>query len=210
MRKAFLLLTLLLLSRQGFTQAYDGTVSYQKNKQPSAVIELPYPPSVVEDALKDLMKRRGYTGKESKGFISFKDVKDTGSGKVMDFVFKVERKSRKEKDESVVYLFGQGTNVDMTQTGFRSDMEMLKDRLNGMQPEIEAYNLEVQIVEQESMVKKAEKKYENLQDDQKSLEKKLKKLQDDLNENKKDQEKQLTEIENQKKILETLKAKRKG
>jgi hypothetical protein len=209
MRKIILLAAMLIISRISFAQSYEGTVDYQKTKQATAVIELPYPPGVVEDAIKDKMKRMGYSGKESKGFIVFKGVRDS-TGKEMDYLVRVERKSRKEKDESVVYLFGQGANIDMTKSGDGTDMDFLKTTLNKMQPDIEAYNLEVQIGDQEETVKKAEKKYDNLQDDQKSLEKKLKKLQDDIADNKKDQENQQKEIENQKKILETLKAKRKG
>jgi hypothetical protein len=209
MRKIILLAVILIISRTSFAQSYEGTVDYQKNKQATVILELPYPPGVLEDAIKDKMKRMGYSGKESKGFIVFKGVRDT-TGREMDYLVRVERKSRKEKDESVVYLFGQGANVDMTKTGDGSDMDYLKTQLNKMQPDIEAYNLEVQIVDQEETIKKAEKKYDNLQDDQKSLEKKLKKLQEDIEENKRDQEKQKSEIENQKKVLDTLKSKRKN
>ena len=194
MRKVILLAALFFISRTGHAQSYDGTVDYQKTKQATAILELPYPPGV-EDAIKDKMKRMGYTGKESKGFITFKGVRDS-SGKEMDYVVRVERKSRKEKDESVVYLFGQGANIDMAKIGEGSDMGFLKVKLNSMQPDIEAYNLEVQITDQEETVKKAEKKFDN--------------LQDDISDNKKDQEKQKTEIENQKKVLDTLKSKRKG
>lgn len=208
MKKIIIIATAFFISRLVSAQAYDGTVDYQKSKQPTAVIELPYPPGVVEDAIKDKLKRMGYTGKESKGFITFKGVRDS-AGKEMDYVLKVERKSRKEKDESVIYLFGQGTAVDMSKSGLGSDMDYFKTTLNNMQPDIEAYNLEVQIADQEETVKKAQKKYDNLQDDQKSLEKKLKKLQDDIEDNKKDQAKQKAEIENQQKILDTLKTKRK-
>jgi peptidoglycan hydrolase CwlO-like protein len=59
------------------------------------------------------------------------------------------------------------------------------------------------------VVVKAEKKYKNLQDDQASLEKRVKDLQADLEKNLKDQETQQKEIENQKKLAEELKGKRK-
>ncbi|MGE5108327.1 MAG: hypothetical protein ACM3H8_12325 [Sphingobacteriales bacterium] len=209
MRKVILLAALFFISRIVLAQSYEGTVEYQKNKQLAAVIELPYPPGIVEDAIKDKMKRMGYSGKENKGFVTFKGVRDS-NGKEMDYVIRVERKSRKEKDESVVYLFGQGATIDMVKTGNGSDMDILKSQLNKMRPDIEAYDLEIQITDQQETIKKAEKKYDNLQDDQKNLEKKLKKLQDDIEDNKNDQENQKKEIENQKKVLGTLKSKRKG
>ena len=85
-------------------------------------------------------------------------------------------------------------------------------RLSGdlLAPDVDAFNLEVQIKDQENTVSKAEKKLKDLQDDQESMEKKIKKLQDDLKENAKDQQNQQKEIEKQKQALESLRAKRKS
>jgi peptidoglycan hydrolase CwlO-like protein len=79
-----------------------------------------------------------------------------------------------------------------------------------MLPQVEAFNLELQIKDQEEMVAKAEKKLKNLQGDQESIEKKIKKLQDDLKGNAKDQQDQQKEIEKQRQTLDAVKAKRKG
>jgi peptidoglycan hydrolase CwlO-like protein len=90
-----------------------------------------------------------------------------------------------------------------------SSIDGAKDLLNDMVASIEAYGLEVQIQEQDEAVKKAQKKFDGLSDDQKDYEKKIKSLEDKLEQNKKDQEKQTEEIKKQKEILDTLRGKRK-
>ena len=51
------------------------------------------------------MERLGYKKKESKGFLVYKGAVITDiSVEPADYIIKVERKSRKEKDESVVYI----------------------------------------------------------------------------------------------------------
>jgi septal ring factor EnvC (AmiA/AmiB activator) len=82
--------------------------------------------------------------------------------------------------------------------------------LDDLVPEVEAFNLELQIKDQDETVAKAEKKLKGLQDDQESMEKKIKKLEDDLKNNAKDQQDQQKEIEKQRQILEGMKGKRKG
>src|SRR5256885_16345880 len=86
-------------------QSYEGSVEYDKKDQRAMIIEFPYSPSIVEDAIVDKMEKLGYKKKESRGFLVYKNaiIRDISS-EPADFMIKVERKSRKEKDESVVYL----------------------------------------------------------------------------------------------------------
>ncbi|HLG41688.1 MAG TPA: hypothetical protein VI461_18555, partial [Chitinophagaceae bacterium] len=86
-------------------QSYEGSIDYQKKDQKAMIIEFPYSPSVVEDAIIEKMEKMGYKKKESKGFMVYKNaVISAISSEPADYMIKVERKSRKEKDESVVYL----------------------------------------------------------------------------------------------------------
>ncbi|HKP32893.1 MAG TPA: hypothetical protein VJT83_09205 [Chitinophagaceae bacterium] len=191
----------------------EGKTEFQKKDQPAAVIELPYPPDVVEDAIKGYLTKKGVKGNSSKGVQIFKGTKlsdlDLSNS---DLYFKVERKSRKEKDASVVYLFvtkeneSPGARIDGDNYGVEGAKSFLKDML----PSIEAHNLEVDISGQEAALKKAERKYDNLTDEAKDLEKRMKKLEDNIEENKRDIEKQRIEVENQRRILETMRAKRKS
>lgn len=191
----------------------EGKVDYQKKEQAALIMELPYAPGVVEDAIKDYLNKRGSKANSSRGYQLFKGTKlDSLNPDDHDLYFKVERKSRKEKDASVVYLFVTKANENPTtrevsQTG---DLSGARSFLRSMLPSVEAYNLETEIGGQEGEVKKAEKKYDRLVDDGNDLQKRLKKLQDDIEENKKDQEKQKQEIEKQKGILDNMRAKRRS
>lgn len=192
-------------------QSYEGTVDYQKKDEKAIIIELPYPPSVVEDAIIDKMEKLGFKKKESKGFLVYKNIVLTDiSVEPADYMIRVERKSRKDKDESIVYLLISRNDENIIARSDALVNSNTKTFLNNLSPDVEAYNLEVQIKDQENTVEKAEKKFKNLQDDKESMEKKIKKLQDDLEENTKDQVNQQKEIEKQKQILESLRGKRKS
>jgi hypothetical protein len=73
-----------------------------------------------------------------------------------------------------------------------------------------AADLERQIAEQESIVKKADKKYNSSVDEGGDLEKKKRQIEQDIQDNIKDQANKKAEAASQLQILETLKAKRKN
>jgi hypothetical protein len=192
-------------------QSYEGSVEYLKKDQKAMIIEFPYSPSVVEDAIVEKMEKMGYKKKESKGFLVYKGVVINAiSSEPADYMIKVERKSRKEKDESVVYLLMNKGDENIMARNDALVNSNAKTFLNNMSPEMEAFNLERQIQDQQAVVTKGEKKLKALKDDQESLEKKVKRLQDDIKDNAKDQEKQQKEIDDQKKILEAMVGKRKA
>lgn len=187
-------------------------MEHQRKDHVAAVIELPYPPDVVEDAIKEYMAKKGYKVSSAKGVHSFKGVKlHPNNSSNNDIHFKVERKSRKEKEVSLVHLVVSKENESLVQrlADDRAGIEDGKSFLNAMTPHFEAHHLEVEIGNQDKSVKKAEKKLDDLVEDQQDLEKKIKNLQEKLEQNKKDQETQKAEIGNQKTILETLKGRRK-
>jgi hypothetical protein len=84
-----------------------------------------------------------------------------------------------------------------------------KSILNGQIEASAAFDLELQIKEQEEINKKANKKLADLMDDSTNLQKKKLKLEQDIVENSKRQEQQRAEIEKQKQIFEKLAARRK-
>jgi hypothetical protein len=214
MKRIFLLLiavvSLSILKAQ--PQAFEATTEFQKTTQPAAIIELPYTESIVEKAITEYMSRKGMKGNDSKGFKVFRNYKLRESQDYMsDLYFKIERKSRKEKDLTVVSLVvGKASeDVKARASADNSTLDGAKELLNEMVGSIDAYSLEVQIKDQEETVKKSQRKYDGLIDDQKDYEKKIKNLQDKLEENKKDQQKQQDEVKKQQSLLETLKGKRK-
>ncbi|NJO25637.1 MAG: hypothetical protein HC867_07580 [Bacteroidia bacterium] len=151
-------------------KSYEGTVEFQKTKQPATIIEFPFSPSVTEEAIKNHFSGMGIKVKEYKGFMLAKGVKLSSSdADFKDIYYKVERKSRKERDISLVYVItanpeenigtktsaGGGTALFTIAAGAAGFVE-------GLGPHVNAYNHELKIQEQEEGVKKAERKYKNL------------------------------------------------
>jgi hypothetical protein len=207
-----------VFSSGSFAQAYEGTVEYDKKKQPALVITYPYSQEAVEGAVVQKFEGIGLNAKEqkgifnsSKGFRSYKSaiIKDISINS-LDYIFKVEEKGRRGSNEAILYLIVNKEGNNILSTRDETVIDAAKSFLNDMLPQVEAFNLELQVKDQEETVSKAEKKLKNLQDDQESMEKKIKKLQDDLKNNAKDQQDQQKEIEKQRQVLEAVKAKRKG
>jgi hypothetical protein len=212
MRKITTIIAALMILSKGLqAQAYEGKTEYQKKDEEAIIIEFPYKPSIVEGALVEILEKMGHKARESKGFRAYKGIAITEISKDnMDYILRVERKSRKDKDESVVYLILKTTGTNPLSVSSSSIKDNAKTFLNGLAPQVEAYNLEQEIIAQEDLVQKAEKKFAKLQDDQRDMERKIKKLEEDLEENKKDQERQKDEVEKQKQVLEAMKGKRKA
>lgn len=193
------------------SQAYLGKSEYDKKKQDAFVIEFHYPPQAVENAIVQKMEKIGYKGKEEKGIFNkdrgsrvYKNayIKEINKNR-LDYIIQVERKSRKEEDEAILYMIILNDDQNAMAGFDAADMKNVKDFLNNLLPDVEAANLEIQITDQEDVVAKAEKKLKGLQDDKAELEKKLE-------QNKKDQEDTQKDIESQKQLLENLKLKRKA
>ncbi len=199
----------LLMMASAFSQAYESQITYSKKKQKAITIDYAYPQEAVENAIVKKIEDMGHAGKvekglfnKDKGFIVFKDanVPDV-SETTMDYIIKVERKSRKDKDETTLYLLLNKDGADAVETLDSYSIGKAKNFLNNLLPEIEEANLELQIKAQDEVVVKAEKKFKDLQDEKSDLEKKLKKNQENL-------ENQQKLIDNQRTALDGLKAKR--
>jgi chromosome segregation ATPase len=164
------------------------------------------------------MAELGYKAKEEKGlfnrdkgFLVFKNASISDiTGKTLDYFVKVDKKGKKDDDGAILYLVANNSNGENASTFFDNDeVRRAKGFLNNLQPEVEAANLEIQIRDQEDAVTKAEKKLKDLQDSKADMEKKIKNLQDDIEKNLKAQGETQKEIENQRQVLENLRAKRK-
>lgn len=192
-----------------FAQAYEGTTKYDKKTQRAIMIDYSFPPEAVENAFVQKMGELGYKPKEEKGlfnsdkgFLVFKSAYITEiSDQAVDYIIKVEKKSRKEDDQSVLYMIINKGDQNVLEGMNAEGVTQAKLFLNNLLPDVEAANLELQIRDQEEKIAKSEKKLKGLKDDQESLEKKLR-------ENSKDQEDTSKEIEAGKQALEALKAKR--
>ena len=201
-----------------FGQAYEGKMEYDKKKQEAIVIEYSYSQEAVENAIIKKIEDMGNQAKEEKGVfnkdkgcIVFKNaaINDISDG-MFNYIVKVERKSRKNEDETIVYMIinnkdGEDMIAKESEYGRKA-----KSFLNSLHPHIESSQLDIKIRLQEGTVAKAEKKFKDLQNDQASMEKKIQTLQEELKENAKDQEAQQKEIEVQKKTLTEMRSKKRG
>ncbi|HEX4875137.1 MAG TPA: hypothetical protein VFV31_00600 [Chitinophagaceae bacterium] len=211
MKKVVLLLVVsLTVMAVAEAQSYEGTIQFDKKKQAAILCDYAYPAQAVENALIKRMEKLGYKPKEEKGifnkdkgFLVFKNayISDISAGK-MDYIIKVERKSRKESDESILYLVMMTNEENAMAKMDAAGIGKAKSYLNNMVPDVEAAHLEIQITEQEAVVARAEKKLRDLKDEQSSLEKKLET-------NKNDQANTQKDIEEQKQKLGVLQGKRK-
>jgi len=200
MKKLFTFIVFLTVTGLAYAQpkASEGKTDFQKTQQPAAMITVPYPDGVVDGAIGDYMTKKGIKSSSNGGYKVYRNYNLAGLDHNSDLYFKVDRKSRSEKDVSVVYLLVAKTAEDIKSrkltdsTG--SGLEGAKELLDEMAPSIEAYSLELQIKDQEAVVKKAQKKYDELVSDQKDGEKKMRNLEDKLAQNKKDQVKQSESI----------------
>jgi len=205
-----LLVSAITFSISSRSQAYESNIQYDKKKQQAIAIDYSYPPEAVQNAILLKMERMGYKAKEEKGilnrdkgFLLFKNayVTDISRNK-MDIYIKVERKSRKESDESILYMIMNKDDENALLRMEPDDINRAKSFLNNMLPEVEAADLEIRIKDQEATVARAEKKLRDLKDDQVSLEKKLQ-------DNKASQEATQKDIEAQKQALGILMGNRK-
>ncbi len=191
-------------------QAYESTIQYDKKKQQALAIDYAFKPEAVENAIVQKLAKMGYKAKEEKGilnrdkgFLVYKNIFVTDiSNERMDYLVKVERKNRKETDESVFYLVMIKNDKNFLAVSDAAAIGKAKTFLNNLLPEIEEADLELQIQAQQAVVAKAEKKLRDLKEEQFNLEKKLA-------QNKTDQESTQKDIEIQKKQLEVLTGKRK-
>src|SRR5687767_9375624 len=113
-------------------QSKEGTLEYMKTKQPAAVIEFPYAESVVEGAIKSHFEKQGAKISDSKGLMIIKNASLSGESEPLDLYFKIERKSRKEKDFTVVTLAAghPGENIAMRQADDRFGLAQSQAYLN--------------------------------------------------------------------------------
>jgi hypothetical protein len=199
------------ISISAWSQAYESNIQYDKKKQQAIAIDYSYTSEAVQNAMVQKLGKMGYKPKEEKGllnrdkgFLIFRNAYVTDiNGDKMDFFIKVERKSRKENDESTLYMIMNKNGENALLRMSPEDINNAKSFLNNMLPEVEAADLEIRIKDQEETVARAEKKLTNLKSEQISLEKKL-------SDNKADQEATQKDIEAQKQALGVLLGKRKS
>lgn len=219
MTRSLLLGLLSLASIPALAQATYTPITINKNLQPGLVLHLPNNTDVAEGTILQKLKETGYSP-ETKGQLFWKKNKSDGfyvfngvtlpalNNQKLDMYFKVERESKSQKDQSIIYLLvSKGYDNFISPEGDSVSFAAATEFLNGFVATTASYSLNLEIAEQEKLVTSAEKKLTSLQDDEKSLTKKIEDFQADLQKKKSDQVMQEKEIALQKSKLEELKAK---
>jgi hypothetical protein len=211
MRKIPLVLVALFAFANSFSQSFTTTAQYNKTTVPALQVEIPYPSKTVDKAIEDKMSKMGYNSKGDKDYTVYRGVKDGQlSSDPYDLYFETDRKSRGEKDITIVtFLISPGYGKFASDSSDAQLIANAKQYLNNLIAVVAAYDLEQQIAAQQEAVKKADKKLSNLVDDGQDLAKKQKKIEDDIQQNSKDQSDQKAELDRQKQILATLLSQRK-
>ena len=191
---------------------YEGTVDYQKTKQPATIMEFKYPPKDLEAALENYISKRGGNVKSSKGFNYAKQIKlQPSDTRYYDVYYKVEGSGKgagansilsvilAEPGEDILLRDPNNASVARTTAASAGAVGFFGD----MGSEVGAYDLEKKIKEQEAEVKKIEKKYSD-------LEKKRQKLEKDMSDNSNEMQRTQAELEKAKGVLMQIMAQKKN
>ena len=211
MKKLYFVVAIALFSTYCFAQARLTTAEFQKVIQPAVEIDVPFPEKTVMKTIVDMMEKKGYKAKDTKGYYTFKGVMLPELGNSFyDLYFKTDRKSRKEKDNTILTLLVSGGYEKFIGDSTGSALiTNVKTFLNRQVEATAAYDLEMQINEQDESTINAQKKIASLIEDGQSLQKKKEKLEKEIQDNIKKQADQRIEADKQNQIFSTLKAKRK-
>jgi hypothetical protein len=215
MKKIIVSIAVLLFSAPIYAQSEAGNVTVQNATLPAVVLELNYAPDLVSDALNDYLSRKGRSKREDiKGFTTYRNTQAVQGDSVnADLYFKIERKSRKEKQVTVVSLLLNRPAPDAVASNSNLHyltMEQAKAYLNGLVATVDAYDLDLKIKDQNKSVMAAETKLKHLADEGGDLENKKVSIEKKIDENKAQQQSQVNEVAEQKHRLEMLVARRKS
>ncbi len=137
------------------------------------------------------------------------NIPELGPG-TYNLYFKTERKGRKDKETTLLYMLisdSYDAFID-EQRDSAGVISRGKSFLNTFNLPAQDVYIENDIKEQEDNLRKAEKRYSSAVSDGNDLEKKRRKIENDIEDNKKEQEQRRIEVERQKQVLESARAKR--
>ncbi len=214
MRKAcccFFVLLVAAVAASAQPRAMEGVAAIQGKKLPAAVLEIPYSTETVESAVEEYFAKKGFKATKSRDYQLFRNVPAGSSNTGFDVYVKADRKSRKEKESSVVYfVMGRPNEVLSNRTaGDHFGVEEARDLLDDFTPHLEDYSLRQEIAEAEESLKKMEKKQAGLLGDSTDLAKKKLQLEEKIQQNSTAMQTQAAEIEKQRLLLEATRARRK-
>lgn len=210
---------LLLLLFSGFfssAQSILTPVPYEKTTKQGLMLYLPYSEEVAEGTILTKLKEIGFEP-ESKGSLFWKQNKVAGfymykgvtlqgdTPQVVDLYFKVDRRGSKKDAQSVMYLLAsKGGDNFVSETSDAAAFAAAQKFLNGFTAETATYKHTLDVQAQEEALRRAEKRFADLQEEDQDLTKKIARMQEELRKNKEAQQTQKATIETEKKKLEEM------
>jgi hypothetical protein len=189
------------------TRKYEGTVEYQKTKQPATILEFKYPEKDVEEALENYVDKQGGKVKTNKGFFYVKSLKlHNRENRYFDVYYKVTGSGKGDNARSTVYLILAEPGEDILLRDSSSSNSHAAavasvgavTFFSSLGSELGDYDLDKKIHEQEESVLKVNKNLTSLDNKRIELEKQLEGLKTEF-------EKQKGELEKQNTLLAQLK-----
>ncbi|HSC54284.1 MAG TPA: hypothetical protein VLC98_11700 [Phnomibacter sp.] len=200
-------------------QLSKGKVEYYGNKYDCSILEFDAPPDVVENAIKQMMSKRGYNASTKKGFLVYRNVvlRRTELKDPVDVFTEIEAKSRSEKNKSTVSMI-------ITVPGAIPDKKIEKSQADAIgtiglvglgsaligsleeDVSLSAHNNEMTTLQEQ--IDKTQKELNSLVTDSLEYQKKLQKLQQSIVDNGKAQADAKQKLQETTKRLEMLKSRK--
>ena len=186
-------------------QSLTGITSFNKSPQSSLIYNLPFSDEAVSGGIETKMIPFGKPRK-MKGFLMYKNVRIPEiSNDALTIYFGADKKSNKDNSNAVLtmLLANEGNRFYTTEEN-KELFSKAAIYLNTFEPAVAAASLELQIKEQDEVIKKTDKKLKNLRDDKIDFENKKKKLDSKIEQNTNDIIKQEQDVTKQKELLDSL------
>ena len=198
----------------GSPEAKKSIIAFNGNSYNGHFIEFNANQQVVGDAIKEQFKLQGIKPTETKGFMVYRNLimPSINEKAPIDAFIKVERKSRKEREQTVVYFIAALAGEipqEKISSGLASKTSITPVKkadafLSGLIPAVTQRLYDIDVTNHRLQLQKDEKKLATLLLDQLELDKKLKILQSDIEYNKNAGERQTIEVEKAKALLDQL------
>lgn len=186
-------------------QSLTGITSFNKSPQSSLIYNLPYSDEAVSNGIETKMISFGKPRK-MKGFLMYKNVRIPEiSNDALTIYFGADKKSNKDNSNAVLtmLLANEGNRFYTTEEN-KELFSKAAIYLNTFEPAVAAASLELQIKEQDEVIKKTDKKLKHLRDDKIDFENQKKKLESKIEQNTNDIIKQEQDVTKQKELLDSL------
>ena len=210
MRKIIILSFLLALISPALVRAQgarDANIRFGKVDRTGFAIEFPYSKGITENALRGRFEKIGFNQpKSDKGFLSYQAASwpDVAPGHV-DVYAKVDG-NNKDNTSTIVLLVSKGYD---NYVGTTSDPEIaakLRAFLDGLLPDVQAWQLLGEIAAQEEIVRKAEREYKSADEDGNKLAREKERIEKQMADNVAEKQRKAEALGVAKARLEQLKA----